>query len=346
MLSKNLIKALLNFSGKKVAVFGDIILDRYIAGVTKRVSREAPVLILEKKFKDYNLGGAGNTIRNLSDLGAKVYPISLLGKDNHGERIKKLLSNNNVDTKYVFLSSKRNTPVKTRYYAGDNHTRKQQILRVDDSADEEVNPSDYDLLVNALKKEISQGVDGLIISDYGSGNISPKFIEELSILGKKNNLMIGIDSRYSAFSYSDVNFIKPNESEFCEYLGIRNPSSLDTIFEKGIDVLKKLSIDSILLTRGSEGMILFEHGREPMVIPAFGTKDIIDGTGAGDTVISAFLMGIISGLSYRESAILSNIAGSIVVMKPNAATVSFEELEKCIVSMEFARYLEENFSEI
>ncbi len=345
MLSKKLIEGLINFRSKKIAVFGDIILDRYVKGVTKRVSREAPVLILEKKGEEFNLGGAGNTIRNLKDMGARVYPISLIGKDNFGDRIKKLLENNNIDTKYVFFSSKRSTPIKTRYYAGDNHTRKQQILRVDESNENEITSSEYDLLINALKREISSDVEGLIISDYGAGNVNQKIIEELNDIGCKNNIFTGVDSRYSAFSFRNVSFIKPNESEFCDYIGLRNPADLDQIFSAGKDLLSKLETDVILLTRGSEGMILFEHGKDPFVIPAYGTKDILDQTGAGDTVISVFMMGIASGLMYRESAVLANIAGSIVVMKPNVATVTFEELEKQIVSPEFAKYLEVNFNE-
>lgn len=346
MLSKKLIEALVNFRQKRIAVFGDIILDRYISGVTRRVSREAPVLILEKRDEDYNLGGAGNTIRNLKDIGARVFPVSLVGKDAYGEKIKKLLENSNIDTRYIFLSAKRSTPIKTRYYAGDNHTRKQQILRVDESDENEITSSEYDLLINALKREMSEDVDGLIISDYGAGNVTEKLIEELNGLGGRNNMFIGVDSRYRVFSFSNISFIKPNESEFCDYMGIRNTSDLNLVFDSGKNMLSKLGVDIILLTRGSEGMILFEHGRDPWIIPAFGTKDILDGTGAGDTVISVFMMGLVSGLKYRESAVLANIAGSIVVMKPNVATLAYEELEKKIVSPEFDQYIEKNLQEL
>lgn len=345
MLSKKLLESLMNFKTKKIAVFGDIILDRFISGVTRRISREAPVLILDKSYEDINLGGAGNTIRNLNELGARVFPISLVGKDENGDIIRKLLRNNNIDTKYLFLSSKRTTPVKTRFYAGDNNTRKQQILRLDESEDIGLSPSDHDLMINALKREISDGIDGLVVSDYGAGNISEKTIEEICNIGIKNNVMIGIDSRYNAFSFSNINFIKPNESEFADYFGIRSLHPLDAIIEYGRKSLEKLGIESILLTRGSEGMILFEHGKDPLIIPAYGTKDIIDGTGAGDTVISVFIMGLVSGLMYKEAAILANIAGSLVVMKPNVATLTIEELEKQIVSPELANYLSKHFND-
>lgn len=346
MLSKKLLEAVDQFKTKRIAVFGDVILDRIISGVTNRVSREAPVLIFDKKEESQNLGGAGNTIRNLHSLGVRVLPISLAGKDAYGDIIRKLLNKLSIDTRYILQSSKRTTPIKTRYYAGDNHTKKQQILRVDETDDLEASQSDHDLLISALKREIGHGLDGLIVSDYGVGNISGPIINELENIGNRNSIIIGIDSRYNAFSFNGISFIKPNESEFCEYFGIRNPSNLDIILEKGKNTLNKLGIESILMTRGSEGMVLFENGKTPLIIPEYGTKDIIDGTGAGDTVISVFIMGLICGLLYKESAILANIAGSMVVMKPNAATITQDELEKQIVSPEFGIYLKKHFNEI
>jgi len=343
MLASKLLQILPGFRDKRVAVFGDIILDNYVFGITNRVSREAPVLILLKNDEQFNLGGAGNTIRNLHELGARVEPVSIVGKDDSGKRVKKLLANMNVETRYVFQSPKRGTPLKTRILAGDAHTRKQQILRIDTIPEQTLSASDTDLLLSAIKNEAAGGLDALIISDYGCGVVNDRVIGEMNALAQSKKVVITVDSRFNAFAFEHVHALTPNESEFRWAANLPVPPDTQAILRLGKDKLKELDLEALLLTRGSEGLILFEKDGEPLELPVYGSRSIIDVTGAGDTVISVFTLAISSGLLYREAALLANIAGSVAVMKANAAAVSVTELERKIVNPYFKTYCDAHF---
>jgi len=329
--TKRLSQIISGFAQKRIAVWGDIILDEYLYGTTRRISREAPVLILSYKNNEFSVGGGGNSLLNLKSLGADPVPVGVVGEDEAGKMILRILKDMKIDTKHILIEKDYATPVKTRILAGEETTRKQQILRID----REAKVPDKTILNQRLQKsleEIRKQSEALIISDYDYFTVKAEVFRRIIPAYRKARIPVALDSRFRLLSFKGVSVITPNEPEVEEALKWRLNDDEQTVKKAGRALLKQAEAECILITRGSQGMALFEKNKSPFWIPIFGTKDIVDVTGAGDTVISVLSLALASGASYREAAKLANYAGGLAVMKKGTATLTPEELLKAVES--------------
>jgi rfaE bifunctional protein kinase chain/domain len=317
------------FAGRKIAVWGDFILDEYLYGRTRRISREAPVVILSYQRGEYSLGGAGNSVLNIKALGADPLPVGVVGDDASGERIIEILRRQKILSRYLAISKGYQTPIKMRILAGEENTRKQQILRIDkEAAVPETAAIRRKLQANleAVRKRSS----GLLISDYNYMTVKSDVFNAVLPAYKKSRLPVTLDTRFRLLQFRGITSATPNEPEVEDALKMELDDNLPKLKRAARLILAKLRSRALLITRGSRGMALFERGRPPFFVPVHGSTDIVDVTGAGDTVISVFTLALASGASLREATRLANYAGGVVVMKKGTATVSPDELKKAV----------------
>jgi rfaE bifunctional protein kinase chain/domain len=273
------------------------------------------------------LGGAANACHNLHTLGATVLPLGVVGADRAGDRVRRLLAEQGITTDGVVGTPERCTPVKTRIMAGGSLSTRQQVLRVDREPDVGLPPAAESLVLERLHAWTDQ-VDGVVLSDYGYGTITPRILAGVRALAARGAIVTA-DSRYDLLRFEGVTAATPNEDEVERLLGI----TLDgdkAVEQAGWRLLERLGARYLLVTRGAKGLALFERGGEAVFVPIFGSDEIADVTGAGDTVISAFTLALASGARPVSAARLSNYAGGLVVMKRGTATVYREELADAI----------------
>jgi len=309
-----------------MAVVGDLIADEFLYGQISRVSREAPVLVLDYRELIRLPGGAANAANNLLDLGCQVTIGGAVGKDEAGRSLLGFLENKGADVRLIHKPRLYSTPVKTRILAGAHHSAKQQVVRVDraSSADANVPPP-----LTSLVKSM-QSVNGIILSDYGYGAITPAVTTDLRQLARRRSIPLVVDSRFRMLDYKEVTSITPNITELEAATGIRIGGDAGLLRKIGQRVLRKQKLRCLLVTQGRFGMTLFKPRAAPLHIPIFGTDEVADVTGAGDTVIAVFTLALACGGSPEDSARLANYAGGIVVMKRGTATVAREELRAAI----------------
>lgn len=323
MKTAGLKKIISAMKGRRVIVAGDLMVDEYLYGETNRISREAPVLILRYRGRKPGYGGAANAVANILALGGVPVPVGVVGDDENGRSLIEMMRADGIDTHCVSVQPGTMTTSKTRIMAGGMHTVQQQIVRIDR---QETALPDPGLIISSLKRAIESGSDGLLVSDYGCGVLSPdvvKFINRRKFGAKP---LVAVDSRFNLLSYRNADLLAPNEEE----AGIGKGSGADDLqsIEKACAKLRdRVKCAALLVTRGSEGLSLFERGRDPRHIPVYGSKAAVDTTGAGDTVVSSALLALCAGGSYEQAAQISNRAGGLVVMKKGAATVSPDELK-------------------
>jgi rfaE bifunctional protein kinase chain/domain len=322
------------FSSRRVLIVGDLIADEFIYGEVARVSREAPVLILKYDATEIVAGGAGNAANNVAALGGRARLAGVVGTDSEGQRLVKSFDRG-VDRTPVIRSKRYRTPVKTRILAGGVHTARQQMLRID----RETGRQAAEGMRQALAKKLPALVetcDAVLFSDYGSGLITPELAgivrAALSRRSRRRPIPILIDSRYRLLDYQNLTMCTPNESEVEQALGIRINDDSGVLEKAGRLLLKKTRMDGVLITRGSRGMALFQPKQETIHIPIFGSSEVTDVTGAGDTVNATFGLALAAGASLYEAARLANYAGGLVVMKRGTATVSARELSDAVTS--------------
>jgi len=328
---KNLTAIVDRFAQKKVAVWGDLILDEYIYGTTRRISREAPVLILSHQAKEFSLGGGGNSLLNLSALGAKPIPVGVVGQDDAGKRILEILKKKKISPEFLIKEKTYRTPIKTRILAGEHSTRKQQILRIDQEAKVPENKELKKKLEITLGKAASQ-VAALLISDYNYFAVQEDIFKKILPRFKRAKKSVALDSRFRLMHFQGVTILTPNEPEVEHALQVELDDDRAFVNKAGRQILEKSGAEAVLITRGGKGMVLFERRKPAFQIPIYGSSDIVDVTGAGDTVISVLTLALACGASFREAAVLANYAGGIVVMKKGTATVSPHELKEAILS--------------
>ena len=327
-----------SFRGKRLVVFGDLIADEYVSGRIARVSREAPVLILEYDATEIVPGGAGNAANNVASLGATVTLVSLVGRDEPGRRLFKVLPRG-VERAGLARPGGYRTPVKTRILAGGIHSAKQQVVRIDRFTGEPVADAHREA-AERIARQAVKGADAVLVSDYGSGLVTPKFVHELAgLIGPAKagrhirggrHIPILIDSRYALTKYRGLTACTPNESEVEQVLGVTIDDQAQVLERAGRTLLKRTRMQAVLVTRGSRGMALFEAGKKTVHIPIFGSDQIADVTGAGDTVMATMTLALASGATFEEAARLANFAGGLVVMKRGTATVSAAELRRAV----------------
>jgi rfaE bifunctional protein kinase chain/domain len=312
-------------AGRRVAIVGDLIADEFIYGEIARVSREAPVLILNYDSTEVVPGGAGNAAGNVATLGGAARIAGVVGRDEAGRRLLETLKRRRVDARHVMRPSGYTTPTKTRILAGGIHSAKQQVVRIDRGPagpiDEKIRGAFQMHVLRAVR-----GADALLLSDYGSGLVTPSLVGE----ARRIVATIVLDSRYNLLGYRGITACTPNESEVEHALGIRIGDNARALERAGRILLKKTRSAAVLITRGSRGMALFEPDRPTRHIPIVGSDQIADVTGAGDTVIATLTLALSAGASFAEAAHLANHAGGLVVMKRGTATVSASELRYAI----------------
>lgn len=329
--TRRLIAHVDKLSHLRIAVWGDFILDEYITGCTRRISREAPVLILSWQKREVALGGAGNALLNLLALGVEAVPVGAVGDDEAGRTIASILGRAGADTRWLLPVKGFPTPLKTRILAGEENTRKQQILRIDREGTVPATAAWKAKLRSALAKA-AKTTDALIISDYHYGGVLEELFPAVLAAFKAGQKPVTLDSRYRLLRFPGVTLATPNEPEVEEALKTSLAAGEPAVRRAGSSLLRKLRSPAMVITRGSKGMALFEKGRPASFLPVSGPTDIVDVTGAGDTVISILTAALAGGATVADAARLANAAGGIVVMKKGAATLSPIELKQALVS--------------
>jgi rfaE bifunctional protein kinase chain/domain len=308
------------FKDKRVVVFGDLVADVFVYGEISRISREAPVLILNHRETQVVPGGGANAIHNLWALGAKPVPVGLVGDDAEGRQLLEYFSNLGIETSGISVTNSYRTPSKMRILGGAVHSQRQQIVRIDSGS-----PLQDDKTRSAIERTLKlalRDADALLVSDYGYALTTPHLVSKL----RRPSMPATIDSRFSIMSFSGMTAATPNEPEVEAALGITIGNDAHKLELAGRTLLRKLKHDALLITRGKDGMALFERGRKTTHIPIHGSDEVADVTGAGDTVIATFTLALAAGASYYDAARLANYAGGIVVMKYGTRPVTREEL--------------------
>jgi rfaE bifunctional protein kinase chain/domain len=323
------------FVGIRVAVFGDLIVDEFIYGEIARVSREAPVLILNYDSTEIVPGGAGNAANNVAALGGVAAAIGVAGRDESGRRVLETMRNR-IDVRGIVRPTGYRTPTKTRILAGGVHSSKQQVVRIDRAARPALSDRDQRKIDSLFVRAASEA-DALIVSDYGSGLVTPAVVayarrRAMTRRGGARRFPVLVDSRYALMDFRGMTACTPNESEVEQLFGVRIGENTRILERAGRNLLDRTRAGAILITRGSRGMALFERGRPTVHIPIFGSDQIADVTGAGDTVIATMTLALGCGATFEEAARLANYAGGLVVMKRGTATVSAEELRNAVLS--------------
>ncbi|HVE72089.1 MAG TPA: PfkB family carbohydrate kinase [Thermoanaerobaculia bacterium] len=315
--------------GKLVVVYGDIVADRFIYGTPKRISREAPVLILRQYRDDILLGGAGNAINNIYSLGGLPVPVSVVGDDIPGRTLIARLNDQGIDTGGILRAQRYATPTKVRILGGMPHASRQQIVRYDIEDTFEMAEDELRAFGNVLRQQMA-ACHAALVSDYGYGVARPGLVAELTSAAKGRP--VTLDSRYNLLDYPGVTAATPNEEEAAAAAGTSLWNGEEQkINEVALTLQQGLDCEAVLITRGSRGMALLERDQSlPLLIPVWGTDQVADVTGAGDTVIATFTLALAAGGSFAEAAKLANYAGGIVVMKMGTATASHEELRHAI----------------
>lgn len=319
------------FAGRKVAVWGDFILDEYLYGRTRRISREAPVLIISYERAEFSLGGAGNSVLNLEALGASPLPIGVVGQDESGRKIVDFLQGRSISTRWLIRSGAHQTPIKMRILAGEENTRKQQVLRIDKESAVPGNDR-LERKLRAALVEASGRCAALLVSDYNYMTVLPEIYARILPLYRERKLPLTLDSRFRLVQFSGMTAATPNEPEVEDALKVGLGDNPAALAKAGAALLKRLRSPALLITRGSRGLALFEKRKAPFLLPVHGSTDIVDVTGAGDTVISVFTLALACGAGFKDAARLANIAGGIVVMKKGTATLTAQELKHAISS--------------
>ena len=325
----SLLSILEKFPRQRIILLGDLVADEFVYGEIARVSREAPVLILKQREKRVVPGGGANAANNLADLGAKVVPVGVVGEDETGEALLRCFQQKGISTRAILRLRNHVTPTKSRILGGLAHWQRQQIVRVDRE------PSQP--LQRKLRRKLSRKAasllpraSALLISDYGYGSTDAQEVEFLRRRPQARALPFTLDSRFDLLSYTHLTAATPNEPEVEEAFGQKIGNNLAVLHRLGKKLLRRQSLEALLVTRGRDGMVLFEPGREPKHLAVFGSDQAVDVTGAGDTVIAVFTLARAAGASFFHAAQLANCAGGLVVMKRGTATVTASELKEAI----------------
>ncbi len=329
------------FPSIRIVVIGDVIFDHYIFGDSNRISPEAPVPVVEVKYEDFRLGGAANTVANIRSLGGQVSVISIVGKDENGNRLRKMLFDIGANVDGLFEDGGRPTIIKTRVIA-----RNQQLVRIDRELRHQVDDNLKDEIIH-LAEALIPTADAIIFSDYDKGVVSKDIFEVVSASARANGIPVVVDPKERNFwNYKGATIVTPNLKEAGTPLGITITDNESLLYVGNI-LLERLELDALLITRGEHGMSLFEANRhetnrhKPSSEAQFPTangrknkvthiptvaREVFDVTGAGDTVVAVFTSALAAGADMLDAAIIANCAAGIVVGKIGTASVTKEEL--------------------
>jgi D-glycero-beta-D-manno-heptose-7-phosphate kinase len=310
-----------DFSGVRVVLVGDLVLDRFVHGTTRRVSREAPVPVIQFEREELAPGGAANCAANIASLGGQVSVVGLLGDDVHGDALRRLLDDLGVDTSGIVCTPGRLTTVKTRVLAGGQGTVHQQVLRLDREPVVAASAEARSALLDALA-ERANNAHVVVVSDYGYGSATPA---EVCAAG---DAAVVVDSRRDLGTYHGAHTLKPNLSELEGFAGCDLHSEA-SIVEAAQQLRTSAHAASVLVTLGREGMLLVEADGTTR-IPVFGDDEVADVTGAGDSVLAAYSLGLGLGWSRAEAARLATVAGGVAVSHQGTYAVTPSDLRDLV----------------
>lgn len=326
---QKLVSCIENIRTPKVLVIGDLALDEMIYGDTERISREAPVLILQHTHTNLILGGASNAAHNASVInGGKVSVIGVIGEDYQAEQLISAFKKAKIETKYLVKDKTRKTVTKTRISGSCSHSITQQIVRIDRQTSEFISGETEKKVIANMEKAIP-GHDAIILSDYHIGSLTKNVINKAIELANKHNKTIVVDAQKDLDTYKNITSMTPNLPDTQKFVGqkfgiyIKDEASMN---EAGKMMLESTDAKSVLVTCGSEGMMVFEPNGTISKIPVFNKSEVFDVTGAGDTVTAVYTMALASGSEPKYAAIIGNIAASIVIKQFGCATTTVEEI--------------------
>ncbi len=317
------------FPRVSVAVVADLVADEFIFGEISRVSREAPVLILKHRERNVVPGGGANAIYNLAALGVNVLPVGVVGDDETGKILLQKFRAAHIPITGIQKIKGYVTVTKSRTLAGYPHSGRQQVVRVDREPESGPDRHTQRELAMATKK-YARIADALLISDYGYGAASPEVFNMIRKQSSMDGIPVTLDSRYRMLQFRGITAATPNEPEVEEALRTTIGKDDARLLSAGKELLQRMALQSLVVTRGRDGMVAFAKGAKPVSIPVHGSDEVTDVTGAGDTVIATFTAALAAGADSESAARLANYAGGIVVMKRGTATVSQEELLEAI----------------
>ena len=318
-----LIEYIDRFHSANVFVIGDIMLDEYIWGDVSRISPEAPVPVVEIKEETKRLGGAANVVHNIISLGGKSILCGVIGEDNTGRELTEMLKGLGLTTDGILIDPGRHTSIKTRVVA-----RNQQVVRFDRETRGTIDPEFTERLLKFLKERMGD-IEAVIVADYGKGVISQQLMKGLRDLLADSGIILAVDPKTNHFEYyKGIDVVTPNHHEAGAYCRFEIADE-ETLDKAGRKILDDLNCNSVLITQGKDGMTLFEKGEDPYHIPTI-AREVFDVSGAGDTVISTFCLGLASGMDHKSAAEISNYSAGIVVGKLGTSVVTPEELKNVI----------------
>ncbi|MBY0402496.1 MAG: bifunctional hydroxymethylpyrimidine kinase/phosphomethylpyrimidine kinase [Cyanobacteria bacterium] len=322
-------QAIEKFHAGRVLVIGDLAIDEMIYGMTSRLSREAPVVILAHKKTDIILGAAGNAAHNIAKLQAKrVAIVGVAGKDYQCSLLLDALHRDGLDTSGLILDENRPTTTKTRISGIANQSVTQQLVRIDRESQALIPQEIENKLIDRLNS-MAQDFDAILLSDYGLGVITPAVIETCHHLVKKHGLIYAVDSQKDLSLFQGSTILTPNQPEAENNVGYTIETQ-EQLLKAGETILSATQGQNLLITRGSEGMALFERQGSYSQIPVFNKSEVFDVTGAGDTVVGTLTLALATGTPILEAAILGNLAASIVVKRFGASTTTPLELTEAL----------------
>lgn len=334
LLQERLIGIVKRFPQRRILVIGDSVADQFIYGAISRVSREAPVLILKHEHTETVPGGAANCAVNLASLGAQVSLISMAGDDAAGRALIEKLNAAGVDCSGVIISAALKTTTKVRILAGQLHSTRQQVIRID-YEDEPLGDSQLRARLRDSVEEHAQTADAVVISDYNYGVADGRMASFTRDTAAARKIPVLADSRFRLADFIGFASATPNQDEVEQLLG-QEFTQLAELEAAGEELRERLGYRALLVTRGSNGMTLLEAGALAVHLDAVGAHEPVDVTGAGDTVMAAYTLALASDSSFPDAARLANYAGGLVVMKRGTASITREELEHSVLHSELA----------
>ena len=334
LLQERLLSIIRRFGDRKILVIGDLIADQFLYGAIDRVSREAPVFILRHEHTETLPGGAANCAMNLASLGAAVSLIGIRGDDEPGNAVNDKLNSAGVDTSGLIVSKAFRTTTKVRILAGQLHSTRQQVIRIDYVGE----PLSDTTVREKLREHVleqAHTADAIIVSDYNYGVAGGEMAAFTRDLAAARKIPLLADSRFRLASFAGFTSATPNEDEVEQLLG-KQVASVGELESAAEELRDQLGYRALLVTRGGNGMMLLEAGIPALHIDAVGSHEPVDVTGAGDTVIAAYALALASDSSFPDAARIANYAGGLVIMKRGTASVTHDELESSVLHSEIS----------
>lgn len=332
MNNHDLLQDLARLAAPRVLVVGDLILDEYIEGEIQRISREAPVPIVEERRRHYLPGGAANTLANLPSLGARATAVGVVGNDESGRQLIHQLSSRDIGCSGVLVAREVPTTTKTRISAQSRQSVMQQVLRLDRLPEGELSHTTLNSLIDVLREQIAEA-DVVVVSDYGNGVVALSLIEAVRQLCQAHNKIWIVDSQEDLRLFAGATLLTPNKPEAEQNLGYRIETAED-LQRAGRTLMQETGAQALLITRGDEGMSLFQSDGGYHEVPALNRTEVFDVTGAGDTVVATLAVALGSGVSLPGAMQLANLAASIVVRRFGCSTTDRDEMRLTLQEMQ------------